>query len=280
MTIAITPKKRGRPKGERPALTSAQRMQRARERAEQIFLDGVPNDLSGLTITALTYVADKLRINGRIDDYKRVQDEIAKRISEIDGGHYREIPPQAKRQATTASASMTKDTFSFNGHSIGIRVFDGVPHFCAHDIAQVCGYTSGLPLNKEDKPVRSGSYNFVSLHRVGSILSRSTGDRRNVAIELIDAIQREFVAAIPVPSAPIAAAPIESDYERKIKANILEMEIDELRAQESAQMVELHRMSKAIKGTRGRIFERERELSELRGQSVLRLVSPGSVAHG
>lgn len=273
------PKKRGRPPTGN-AKDSRARIADLRARADEMFKDGAPDDLSGVSITALTYIADKFRVNRQAEDYKRIQDEIAKRIIEIDGGHYREEPPQSKRQVKTASASMMKDTFSFNNHSIGIRVFDGVPHFCAHDIAQVCGYTSGLPLNKEDKPIRSGSYNFISLHKVGAILSRSTGDRRNIAIELLDAIQREFVAAIPVPSAPIAAAPIESDYERKIKANILEMEIDELRAQESAQMVELHRMSKAIKGTRGRIFERERELSELRGQSVLRLVSPGASAHG
>lgn len=42
-----TPKRRGRPKGERPALTSAQRMQRARERV-RFALDDPEGDITAL----------------------------------------------------------------------------------------------------------------------------------------------------------------------------------------------------------------------------------------
>ena len=174
--------------------------------------------------------------------------------------------------AMAAGLSIMKDTFSFGNHSIGIRVFANVPHFCARDIGNICGYVSGLPLREEDKPVRSGSYNYVSLHHLGQILNRATGERRQIAIDLLEAIQREFVAAIPAPSAPIPAAPVESDYDRKIKANMLEMELDELRSREAGQMMELHRMSKAVKGTRGKIYERERELATLRDQNDLRVI--------
>lgn len=117
------------------------------------------------------------------------------------------------------------NTFSFNNHSIGIRVFDGIPYFCARDMAIACGYTASLPVKSEDKAIKSGSYNFISLHRLGYVLGRATGQRRPIAQELLEEIQKEFRSAIPVPSAPIYQAPIESDYDLRIKRNQIEIEL-------------------------------------------------------
>lgn len=171
-----------------------------------------------------------------------------------------------------------KDTFSFKDHQIAIRVFDGVPYFCAADIGKMCGYTQSITTKKSDKPVMVGQYRYISLHMLANVLSRATAKRREKAIELLDAIQREFITAFPIQQAPIHAAPIESDYDRKIKANQLAMEIDGLLAEESDLQSQAHQMHKAIKSIRAKIFERERELAAI-GQPVLRLIESRRVVH-
>lgn len=164
-----------------------------------------------------------------------------------------------------------KDTFCFKDHTIGVRVFDGVPHFCARDIAKSCGYISSLPTRKEDKAIRVGSYNYIHLHKLGNVLIRPTGARRHKAQELLDAIQREYLAAMPAPSAPILQAPVESDYEMRIKRNQIEIELEELRAQDHQQQAQIHQMQKENKQLRAKLYEREQELAMLR---VPHLVEP------
>lgn len=161
------------------------------------------------------------------------------------------------------------NTFVFKNHSIGIRIHDGLPYFCAKDMAAACGYTAGLPVKPEDKAIRSGSYNFISLHRLGYVLGRATGKRRPDAQELLEAIQREYMAAIPVPSTPISQAPIESDYDLRIKRNQIEIELDELRSIEAQQAAAIYDAQKQQKMTIAKIYERERELSELRAIRVV-----------
>lgn len=163
------------------------------------------------------------------------------------------------------------NTFQFNNHSIGIRVFDGIPYFCAKDMALACEYRHGLPIRSEDKAIKSGSYNYISLHRLGYVLSRATGKRRPKTQELLEEIQKEFRSAIPVPTAPIYQAPIESDYDLRIKRNQIEIELDELRALEASQASAIYDAQKQQKMTLAKIYERERELAELRQIRVVDL---------
>lgn len=174
-----------------------------------------------------------------------------------------------------------KDTFCFKDYTIGVRVFDGIPYFCARDMAKAAGYVAGMPVKTEDKPIKVGSYNYVSLHKLGSVLIRTTGARRHKAQELLDAIQREYLAAMPVPSVPVAPAHVESDYEMRIKRNQIEIEIEELRAQQCGQMAQIHQMQKEHKQLLAKLYEREQELAALRRFGVVDMHSqPRLISNG
>jgi hypothetical protein len=170
-----------------------------------------------------------------------------------------------------------KDTFVFCEHAIGLKVFAGVPHFCALDISKVCGYKAGLPFRPEDKPIRSGAHNYISLHDVGMILGRTTGHRRSIAQDLLASIERAFALAMPVAQPVISAAPIASDYDMRIKRNQLEIEIDELMAEQADKQSAIYKMSRSLKETKARIYERERELAALKDSSISLLRLPEKV---
>lgn len=163
-----------------------------------------------------------------------------------------------------------RDTLQFNHKSIGVKNFGGVPHFCAADIAKCCGYKGSLPLDPQDKPVRSGSFNYVSLNNIGNVLSRPTGRRRVMAQELLAEIEKAYAIAMPVPQPVVSAAsvPITSDYDLRVKVNQIDREMEELMAEryEKQKAIALARAS--LLETEARILERERERQQLRTQQA------------
>lgn len=160
-----------------------------------------------------------------------------------------------------------KDTFTFKDHAIGVKAFGGIPHFCGADIARACGYKAGLPVRLSDHPVKAGSFNYISLHRIGDVLGRPTGSRRVRAQDLLAAIEKEFALSLPVAPAPTTSVPIESEFDMRIKRNQLEMEALGLRAEEAEKQAQIFQMQKSLGETRARLYEREREIAVLQSQS-------------
>jgi hypothetical protein len=86
-----------------------------------------------------------------------------------------------------------------------------------------------------------------------------TGARRTKGQELFEAIQGEFMAAMPVPRSPVSVS-IGTDYENRLKANQIEMEALKLKA----ELINLDYQKHEVVG---RLLERERELAELKSSS-------------
>jgi len=161
-----------------------------------------------------------------------------------------------------------RNQFTFDHHSIAVRYFeDNIPYFCAIDIAKACGYRASLPVPDGVRPKKQGSHNYISLHDLGDIFSPMTGHRRAKGSELQAAIEREFMAAIPVARAPVSPQ-TGSDYETRIKLHQMQGEVCQLKM----ELIQLEAQGHQLKA---KLLERQREIEILQGQArpMLEVVS-------
>lgn len=166
-----------------------------------------------------------------------------------------------------------KNTFTHNDHHIGIKVINGLPHFCAADIGRACGYKSSLPLKGSDKAIKSGAFNYVSLYKLPAVLGRASGARREITQDLLDRIEREFIAIMPAPVQQIPPPPVDTEFELKLKRKQIETEYLKQKSELAEQQTLIFRAQSSMAQSEMKLIELERQLAEMRVANLIEFPS-------